>query len=398
MSARVIAQRILTGDIIDYDVPLSMGGVGPRRDLSGPGELRGTVESEYGRLQSADGQGILVPWKTALYYEQNGAIRWGGLLTGRNFVGTQMTLEAAGFTTYPHGIPFEGTIRAAVPKATPDPYAGKDKNHDGYVDYTKPPRSVKIPPPPKPTVTARIDTFEVVRQLWRHVQHYPDGNLGMVVDSHNSGVLLGATDGSEPFELLPWDAVDCGEEIDTLAQQTPFEYIEEHAWVGGSETISHRLRLAHPRLGARRPDLRFVGDENITAIATPQEYGDFANEVYGIGKGEGTKTVTGRYPVRDGRLRRVHVFTDKTAVKSRLDTLSRKELAKRAPGLEIPAITVADHPNARIGSWHLGDDILVQVHVPWIGDLSIWHRITSEQLTDDGTGATLTLARSEKFS
>lgn len=395
---RYIAQRVLTGEFVDWDVPLTTP-TGPRRELSGPGGLTGTVETEYTRLVGRDGNPVLDPWSTAIYAELNGHLRWGGLVVGGSFENGTATVECAGFSTYPHGIPFLSNIRAGVAVPQPNPYAGKDKNNDGYVDFTDPPRSTKIPPAPKPIVTARVDAFDVVRTLWSHVQSYPSGDLNMVLDSQDSGYLLGAADGSDPYELLAFDLNDCGEEIDTLAKLVPFDYVEEHAWVGTSQTISHRLRLGTPRIGSRRRDLRFAQDENIVSTASPERFAeDFANEVYGIGKGQGRKTLTGRFTRNDGRLRRVHVFTDKRiSSKDRLAALSRRELAERQAGLFVPMIEVRDHPNARIGSWHLGDDILVQVDVPWVGDLAVWHRIVAEETTPEGH-ALLTLVRADVFT
>ena len=72
----------------------------------------------------------------------------------------------------------------------------------------------------------------------------------------------------------------------------------------------------------------------------------------------------------------------------------RGVLAAARQLIVFPSITVQDHPNARIGSWQLGDTILVQLHVPHLGDVSRWHRIVAWELTTEDT-ATLTLERAE---
>jgi hypothetical protein len=97
-------------------------------------------------------------------------------------------------------------------------------------------------------------------------------------------------------------------------------------------------------------------------------------------------------------LRRPYVLAVKDVAKAtRLDALIRDERIRRQQPLTIPNITVRDHPHARIGSWQLGDDILVQATLPWLGDVSIWHRVVGWELLTDST-AQLTLERSDTFT
>ncbi len=470
MPRRIIAQRILSQEILDWEVPLALRDNPPRRDLSGPGQMNGAVETEYLRLLGADGRPRLEEWSTALYLEIDGRIRWGGIITGVSFDGARMNIECAGFSAYLKGLPFLGEIRAGVPYPQGDPFAGKDKNNDGFVDNTDPPRSTPIPDPPPDLVTPSIDTFEAVRRIWEHVQKQFGGDLGMVVDTLNSGIMLGTPDGEDPYELVYWEAPDCGDEIDNLASDTPFDYVEEHYWSdpdgtkpldaagrpfghadynepagmdrfgrtyasGGlldnarrpkgdpaygqpsgldengvpyatgtsngqprSNQIAHRLRLATPTIGSRRTNLSFRSGENIIGTSTPESNDEFANEVYIIGKGEGRKTVHERYPQPNGRLRRVHVYTDKRlSSPSRMAAKARTELARHAGGLSVPLIAVKDSPNARLGSWQLGDEILVEIDVPWVGKLKVWHRIVSEDIDPEGT-AVLSLVRADAFT
>ena len=57
---------------------------------------------------------------------------------------------------------------------------------------------------------------------------------------------------------------------------------------------------------------------------------------------------------------------------------------------------VMDHPNAPLGSWQLGDDVLVRADLPWLGEVEVWVRITGWSLTGEST-ATLTVQRSDLF-
>jgi hypothetical protein len=398
MAWRFIAQRALPlpETILDWDVPLALSS-NPRRELSGPGALTATIEPEYARMIGADKRPILQEWATKLYLEVDGVIRWGGIVTKTSYEGAKATIQAEGLSCYPQGIPYEDYMISGKLITPKDPYAGKDKNHDGWIDGKK--GIQKTPPPPKPYGGPRIDTYDAFRKIWGHVQTRPYGNIGLALDGHKHGDLLGAADGSDPWELAWWDNPDCGQTLDTLARTTPFDWREDHAWVNASSNqISHRIVLGKPRLGRKRTDLRFAGDENIVAIARPEGMGDdYANEVVVLGRGEGQKMKRAQVTRFDGRLRRVVTVADKTLASDKaLKARGDQELAGRTQALQIPSIQIVDHPNAKFGSWQLGDDIRVQVQVPWVGDLDVWHRIIADEISADGT-ITLTLRRSDSF-
>ncbi|MGW0033079.1 hypothetical protein ACWDXD_25090 [Streptomyces sp. NPDC003314] len=393
---RFIAQRALPETILDWEVPLSLTS-NPRRELCGAGSMTGVIEPEYQRMIGSDGKPIIQEWGTKLYLEINGAIRWGGIVTKTSFEGGKATVQCEGFSSYAHGIPYEDHLISG-PLITPkDPYAGRDKNNDGWVDGKK--GRQRVPKPPKPYGGTRHDVYHVYRKVWQHIQTRSHGNIGLVVDSHNLGELLGAKDGSDPWELAWWDNPDCGQTIDTLTRTIPFDWIETHAWAAGTgNKINHRIRLGKPRLGRRRTDLRFADGENIIAIAKPEGMGDeYANEAVVLGKGQGRKMARAQVAAHDGRLRRVAVVTDKTlSSASSLATRGRAELAGRTRQLQIPQIQIIDHPNARFGSWMLGDDIRVQVEVPWVGVVDVWHRVIADEVSADGI-LTLHLRRSDAF-
>lgn len=489
MTWRYIAQRALTNEILELELPLDRDEL--TWDLSGPGTLRGTLTPDIGQLRAADGRLLLEEWGTLLYAEADGEIRWGGIVVSSKFAGEKWSVEAAGFTTYPTGIPFTAS------------YSG-----------------------------VKVDPAAVVRMLWAHVQSFPDANLGVTVvgetpvrlgsdsevylanavaavkeetarvaseeakldaarkqltdarkaqtdatkartaarkvvterksaltaakktkdpakisaaqsalDAANrafaaadarvtstkatvttrsaavtaqtavvkdrKGDLKDAKDAETEnkekvsadggaYKLRWWEAPDAGAEIDKLARETPFDYVERHSWSG--EGIRHEVQLAYPRLGRRREDLAFVQGDNIVSLVEPDLDGaDFANEVLGLGAGEGAGALRRTTAVRDGRLRRVAVHSAKdVASASRLDAQIRDALIQHRLGLEIDSVSVRDHPNAPIGSWSLGDDVLIEASLPWLGDIAVWHRITGWTLTSDHT-ATLQLARSDSF-
>lgn len=372
---RYIVQRARTGEFLDMDLPMTREGI--TWPLSGVGSLRGSLAPEIGGVVAHDGLPLLDEWGTFIYAEAAGQIRWGGIVVSSSYSGGAWAVEAASFATYPHGIPYLG-------------------------DYSK----IEVNP----------DT--VVRHLWSSLQAAPGGDLGVRVTGNGSDtpVRLGtpevpaqpAKDGkeatekeeAEPYVLQWWEAPDVGSEIDSLCDEARLEFRETHRWASrDSSEIIHEIEYAYPRLGRRRTDLHFVTGENIIEEVQAERSGDeYANSVLGIGAGEGELAVRETVPGSDdSRLRRVSVYTDKAvSSRSRLRKASRRELARLSRTLTIPSITVRDHMNARIGSWDVGDDILVEADIPWAGHVSIWCRITEWSLDDEVT-ATLNLARSDSF-
>lgn len=227
-------------------------------------------------------------------------------------------------------------------------------------------------------------------------------NAKAVVDTRNDAKKK-ATDAMRAdggaYKMLWWDAPDCGKQISDLVTSVPLDFTESHTWNSAKTAIIHRIDVAYPRAGRRRDDLAFIQGDNITVVPSPVSKGDdFANAIFGLGAGEGSAIVHTSTAVNDGRLRRVNVLNSKdTKSASVLQSYARDALLKAAASMTIEQIDVLDHPNAAFGAWDLGDDILVQVDVPFLGRLAIWHRIVSWSLTSDST-ARLKLARSDSFS
>ena len=430
MAWTYIAQRV-NGEFLDWDLPIKVTDLGWQ--LSGPGSLRGTVAPDTGSLRAADGRLVLEEWGTYIFAESDGLIRWGGIVISSGFDDEVWSVEAAGFSTYPHGIPYLGEFSRIG-----------------------------------------VDPVDAVKEIWRHLQNFPDGNLNMQIIGSSTpvrlgtegtpesipGILLAARDilarlqsgaiyyedwtwtgapahvgenndlllsaypgawddrpaaiawltqyvnenadekisakDPEPYLLAWYEAPDCGGEIDDLAKSTPFDYIESHAWNG--ENIEHRFEIFYPRAGRRRDDLAFIQGDNVANVVSFQSNGDeYANEVNGLGGGEGPTTLRRTTAKRDGRLRRATVYSDKAVGDfARMDALIADELELRRGLLQVSSVDIIDHPNAPIGSWSLGDDVLIRCTVPWLGNVDIWCRVIGWSLTGENT-ATLDLARSDSF-
>ncbi|WP_437582736.1 hypothetical protein ACSAGD_10750 [Paramicrobacterium sp. CJ85] len=346
----------------------------PRWDLSGSGELKFTIAPDMEKLRSMrmkDGHLLLEKWGTLVHEETDGRITWSGVVRDAGFEDQEWTVTCKGVSTYAYGMPYTG-------------------------DYSK----------------EQIDPADIVRHLWAHMQGFPDGDLGVAVTgstkvrvgtkkkevSFKTGAGTSVDFDAGPYELHWWDARDIGREIDSLAQDTPFDWVEHHRWNADKTDVIHEIQIGYPRIGRHRTDLLFELGANVIDFAAPEVDGsEYANSVFGIGAGEGKKSVRRSTAKRDGRLRRVAVETDKSATSNaRLDAKIRNRLNASLDVLRISEITVKQHPNARIGSWSVGDDITFRAKLPWLGEISPKLRVVNWSLVDQFT-AKLALERSDSF-
>lgn len=361
---RYLAQRAVTREFVHTDLPFRVEQA-PSQELSAVGSFRASLAPDVYPQLAEDGKPILDEWGTLIYAEADGVIRWGGILISSTFdVATaRWQVEAASFATYPHGIPYEG---AAI-------------------------REVGVP------------AGSIFARLWAAVQSGADSDLGVVVRDSTGGtnIAVGARLGTadDPYELSWEDAPDLGRELDRVAQDGLLDWTEHHTWNADKSDVHHEIRVHYPRAGRTREDLTFRTGENIVSVDRPTRGGDeFANAVVGIGAGEGEGSLRRTTGTRDGRLRRPHLLMAKdVATPARLDSMLRTALLTRQNTLKVPGIMVRDHPNAPLGSWALGDDILVQADVPWLGRVDLRHRVVAWEPVDDET-AHLSLERSDSFT
>jgi hypothetical protein len=362
-----IAQRATTREFLHWDLPLELDSL--EWELNGPGALTATIAPDVGGLRDESGRLVLEEWGTIIYAESGGLIRWAGLVVSCSFQGESWSLECAGFSTYPHALTYRGEF-----------------------------------------VRIGVDPAEAFRHIWEHLQSFPDSNLGVRVTGDYTPIRLGkaawteTVDGkvteheAEPYSLVWWESTNCGSELDDLTKTAPFDWAEAHRWDDDREDVIHEIQVGYPRLGRRREDLVFVQGDNVTNVVTVESNGDtFANAILGLGAGEGRAMLRRETAVRDGRLRRDHVYADKAVTDARrMDALIAAELNARKAALRVTSFTVIDHDNAPLGSWQLGDDVLLRFEVPWLGEVEMWARITAWALTGEYT-ATLTVSRSDFF-
>lgn len=376
---RYFATR-LNGDgtetTLDMDLPLE--DVTVEDVLSGHGSISGKIDPVYKRLLGPDGEPIMREWSTAIYAENDGDIRAGGILTASSFDGPEWEVEATGFTGYAVDMPYTGA---------------------GYKGI-------------------QVDPIDCMRTIWTHIQSQSGGNIGLTLDDTDTDgkVKIGTTlkqvefdtqSGpvsfeSGPYKLNWYTNHDLAGDIDALANETPFDYREKHSW-NLDGTIKHFVEIGYPKLGRRREDLRFVHGVNIfDPVSFERDGALYASGTMVLGAGDGAAMIKSiqEPPSRPGnRLRRIAVVIDDTIKsKKRAEARARAENQWRSRIDDIDSVVVRDHPNARLGAAKVGDEIRIEGQGDW-RDVDIWVRILAISYQPaNGNMAEYTIARTDKLT
>lgn len=346
--------------------------------LSGHNVLSGKFEPVYRTLLADDGRPLLDEWSTAIYAENDGDIRGGGILVNSGFDGPSWEVECIGFTGYAQDLPYTG------------------KGYKGI----------------------EVDPIDVVRVIWNHIQNQPGGDLGLILDSTdtNGEVTIGTklrqvefdtqsgpvSFESGPYKLNWYTNHDLAGDIDDLASETPFDYHERHYW-DAQGNLRHRVDIGYKKLGKRRENLRFVYGVNIFEQPSVSRDGDlYASGTMVLGAGEGASMIRAlREPARrpGGRLRRIAVVVDdRIKSKRRANKRADAENQWRARLEEIETVIVMDHPNAPLGSVKVGDEIRIEGQGDWI-ETSMWVRVLSISFQpENGNIAEYTVARTDMLT
>jgi hypothetical protein len=326
----------------------------PTRKLSSPHSITGGIRAgSAGELHEDDGSTVLKRWKSTVYVaDDNDKIWVGGILADYTIDDDVLQFDFTGFTAYPKDQPYGGEISAIA-----------------------------------------ADPLNLTRQLWEYVQDQPGGNLGLVLDSTTSPVKIGTpptNSGSSvdgPITLNWWSTGDIASRVDDWAKSTPFDYLEDHVFLG--EEVTHTLRLGYPSIGTLQPDLRFVLGENVRALPSEDYPGTAViTEVWVFGAGEGRDRIRAVASVvpRDS-LRRVEIVDDKS-ITSFADAQNRARdvlmgFQPDVPGAGITELEVENHSNAEFGTFDVGDTVIYSGGHKW-GDVLIWVKIVSIGLLSNG--------------
>lgn len=179
------------------------------------------------------------------------------------------------------------------------------------------------------------------------------------------------------WKLHWWDTPDCFTTMSDAIDAAGMEWVEWSGWNADRTRILKEIRVV-PRVGRRQDSLAFVeGDNIIEAVVVEDDVAEYANKVIGIGAGEGRDALRVTLALADGRRSRVFVLDAKDVSKRAvLERMVRAELDARSRRFRVAAVRVdASHPNAERGTFGVGDSVLIDAEVGWVGRQRLWHRV-----------------------
>jgi hypothetical protein len=198
------------------------------------------------------------------------------------------------------------------------------------------------------------------------------------------------------------DRLDCGDYINKLARDIPFDYWEEATWAGGTAPIVKKLRLAYPNGGVDQTDLIFRRGENVIAATPKQEsevnwFSDITIKGFFPGK-EYSATISN---ADTDRYRRVmdemdlNIDSNERAAAWGHRRLTRRQFPNQFENIIIDPY----HPNAPFGSYDVGDLIRIQAKLPWEGiNLDQKHKILAMQWDEKSNTAQLSTMAEGAFN
>ena len=340
--------NILTRDLVPQNVNIV-------RLLSGPAQIEFQIHPKDPSVQmpNADGPIQFKPWGHWIHAVKelpNGTEKiWASGIVQPSDVDPQtgiLSLKAEGFSNYPKGLPW-------------------------LVNWNP----------------IAVDPFEIVYRIWQHIQSYDNGNMGVTVYPTVSGtqMLPGFSFNNENFIqdffaifIREVDRTDCGDYINKLARDIPFDYLEESSWDESKTVIQKKIHLGYPQIGADQENLAFRMGENVSA-ATPKNeteinwFSDITMKGYFPGK-EYSNQISNADPDRYRRVMDeldLHINSNERA-----KAWAHRLLTRRLVPYYYESIIIDPyHPNAPFGTFDCGDIIKVQGPTAWHGNMDQKHKV-----------------------
>lgn len=356
---RYYAKRAV-GDLW-LDVNVQMGEPEFIDELSAPGAGRARILGGLGAPYAEDGRLVWGKWDTLIFAEENEKLKWVGICTAAYPDGGDLKIEFVGFFGWLQRVPFNGlyevwqrnvfdVVRMLLAYAGEfgnglDMYPSQNKSNYTVGDV-KPPERPKAPTRGKGVTmavyqaSAAYKKFEKDDKFW--VDNYAD---------------------YKKYSLAWWEGPYIGEEIDVLAKQTDFEYRLRAEWTD-RKNLKFRLYVdLADDIVTRRDDIAFVDGMNLARRISPKDGDeDYANQVIGLGAGEGQNMNRVAVTNNDGRLYQAE-FVQYKAVRDerRLRALVQADLRRfNNKEYAIDQVVVWDVPGfAPLSTLQVGDEVKV---------------------------------------
>lgn len=265
-----------------------------------------------------------------------------------------------------------------------------------------------------------VDPAGIVDKIWKHVQSYANGNLGVIPYSlaedgsktippvTNTQMLPGFSFDSNNFIMdffaifiRRTDFTDCGDYITKLARDIPFDFFEESNWNEDHTVVQKWIQIAYPRGGALQENLAFRMNENVLFGKSRTESemdwtsdigirGWFPNKVY-------SSVLSNADPLRYRRF----MLEEDAHINSteRSAAWAHRQLTRRQTPPYWENITIdMYHPNARFGTWDVGDQVRVQGIAPWVGEIDQVHKIIAWTMDEASARVEMTLRAEGAFN
>lgn len=287
------------------------------------------------------------PAKTAVWFERDGVLQYGGILwTARADIGAN-TLELAG---------------------------------EGYHSYWRRRHLVN-----NTTYTA-VDQHTIAKNLIDTAQAVPDGTIGVAVSTLTSGRTRDRT-------WRAYERKNLGEAIEQLADvDGGFDWRYDFAYNTGTPTGT--LNFTYPATGRRTQHVFEVGT-NCSMLSYEEDGTSICNYVDALGAGEGddhliataaNAPLIGPYPV----LEDVISFTDVRDWWTLIDHANRR-LARGAGPIRRVGLDTFPDVDPTLGSYIVGDQVTVRADHGWV-QLDDWMRIVEMTVTISGGAEAINLS------
>lgn len=206
------------------------------------------------------------------------------------------------------------------------------------------------------------DQFDIVRSLIDLLTSQTGGDIGVTVETHDSGVTR-----YRVYE--PWELKQLGEAIEQLsAVNDGFDFAIDPYWDPATGELVKVLRLHYPRRGRRYNETGLVFElgRNVTSFKWPSDGTRAANQILAVGAGEGssmlrvTRTDSAQIqPLSSGGpgyplLQDVVTYKD-VSVFSTLVGHATQALATRSRPVVLPEVSVRADSDPIFGSYIVGD-------------------------------------------
>lgn len=221
-----------------------------------------------------------------------------------------------------------------------------------------------------------VESLRAQYEALKFAEEGPKDAAETAKEKHEAAKQQASDDGGA-WKMLWWDTPDSLQEMQEALDEAGWEWYEWSGWNADRTKILKEIRLV-PRVGRRQDELSFVGGANITeTVVVESDVAEYANAVTAIGAGEGRAALRVTVGASDSRRRKlVPIDMKHITRKASLETAARAELKRRMQRHRIAAVRVdAAHPNSLKGTFGVGDEVLIDDEVEFLGRVQLWRRV-----------------------